>query len=273
MVVSGSNGTLGYISKFMIQSIVAHPDFSSTTETMNIVTSSADDLIAENSRIMGAVSNQGVTSPAYTNPIIDFILKSSYISDINYLTYDQSFSVTENSTSFIIPDLPCSSTGSISISFGIINYITTAPSWVNINSTSGNLTINAPVVFVPTSYEFYVDSTITGVTDLVHKVIKLTVLKWSSSNWMKCLGSNNLLWDVCNSGYILISGVWSASKSASELAQTLNTVNKSIIISIASFAIFSSLLNTSSTASLWMTINQLQIFNIIFSNNLTYFIR
>ena len=56
---------------------------------------------------------------------------------------------------------------------------TSVPSWVTINSATGELTISALNVTADTIYSFYAISTISGITDLIQKQIKVTVINCS----------------------------------------------------------------------------------------------
>ena len=131
------------------------------------------------------------------------------------------------------------------------------PLWVTIDSASGALNIAAPEVSADTEYDFYIDSTISGVVYPIQKLVKLKILNWAPSNWKKCISSNSTIWEVCNSGYFLVSG---ACQTSSDTAQALSTTITSIVIAITGVVVLTSLINTSSITSLWMTINQLQLF-------------
>ena len=168
----------------MIQSISAHPDFQTTaTWTMNILSSGTEDIVADSGQTIGTVTTQTVSSPAYTNQTVTYVLGTSYTSDVNYLTADQTISAMENSTTQILPDLPCSVAGSTSISFSIANYITsTVPSWVSIDSVSGNLSINAPEVSFDTEHDFYINSAVSGVSTPIQKLIRLVITNCAAKN-------------------------------------------------------------------------------------------
>ena len=160
------------------------------------------------------------------------------------------------------PDLPCSISGSISISFSISNYTTSiVPTWVSVNSSFGILTIITPEVIANTEYDFYISSIIDGVSDPVQKLIKLTILNWVPDNWQKCTSTSATICETCNFGYYLSSNGWQTS---SETAQTLSTVTTSVVVAITRIVVFTSLINTSSIANLWMTVNQLQLFFLIY---------
>ena len=178
-------------------------------------------------------------------------------SDVNYLTDDQSISTAESFTSIITPDLPCSISGSTSISFSIGNYLKPAPSWVSIGSTSGALTIIAPEVALDTEFDFYINSDVSGVSSPIHKLIKLTILNCISSNCQRCVNSSGSICAVCISGYDLNSGTCVQNL---DVAKALSSATKAMGGAIIGVSIFTSLLNAASLASLWMTINQLQLF-------------
>ena len=181
----------------------------------------------------------------------------------------------ENTATQILPDLPCSISGSTSISFSTANYMTsTVPSWVAIDSVSGILSINAPEISLDTEYDFYINSAVSGVSSSIYKLIKLTITNCAAKNWKKCSSTNNLTCDVCLSGFVLSSGVWDISKTTtsqssqetSETAKALSTITTSTLIAITGIVALTSLINTTNIASLWMTINQLQLFFILAFN-------
>ena len=141
-----------------------------------------------------------------------------------------------------------------------------APAWVIIDSISGTLAITTPEVDLDTDYYFYIDSTISGVTSKIQKLIKLSILNCTSSKCQKCSNTNSSTCEIWKSGYNLVSGSWSAPiqnsvvEVASKAAQTLSTVTTSVVAANVGVTVFTSLLSTVSIASLWMTINQLQLF-------------
>lgn len=53
----------------------------------------------------------------------------------------------------------------------------TVPSWVTIDSSTGVLTATKPKVSVDTEFSFNVDSTISGFSSPVQKLVKLTIKK------------------------------------------------------------------------------------------------
>ena len=90
----------------------------------------------------------------------------------------------ENSTTQILPDLPCTISGSTSISFSTANYMTsTVPSWVAVDSVSGILSINAPEVSLDTEYDFYINSVVSGgALNPIQKLIELTITNCAANN-------------------------------------------------------------------------------------------
>ena len=148
------------------------------------------------------ISEFGVTIPAveasftpggmsYSNQTVTYEFLSSTTSDVYYQLADQSISVIESSTSSLTPDLPCSSSGSTTITYTTANYgSTTVPSWVSINSNTGALSITSTVVDADTEYNFYINSAITGSSDLYQKKVKLIVINCSVLNCQTCTTSS-----------------------------------------------------------------------------------
>ena len=166
----------------------------------------------------------------------------------------------ENSTTQTLPDLPCSISGSTSISFSTANYMTsTVPSWVAIDSVSGVLSVNSPEVSLDTEYDFYINSAVSGVSSPIQKLIKLIITNCAAKNWKKCISTNSLTCETCLSGYVLSLGVWDTPK-ASETAKALSQTITSVVIAITWIVVLASMINTASIANLWMIINQLQLF-------------
>ena len=81
----------------------------------------------------------------------------------------------------------------------------TVPSWITINSLTGVLTITAPNVSADTEFYFYATSSITGVSNPVQKLIKLTVVNCQVQNWDKCSMSSSTTWVTWSSGSTLNS--------------------------------------------------------------------
>ena len=138
----------------------------------------------------------------------------------------------------------------------------TVPSWVAIDSVSGVLYINAPEVSLDTEHDFYINSAVSGVSNPIQKLIKLIITNCAAKNWKKCISTSSLTCETCLSGYVLSSGVWDAP-NASETAKALSKTVTSVIITITGIVVLTSIINTSSIANLWMTINQLQLFLIV----------
>ena len=256
----------GYTAKIISQSISAHPEFQITAIwTMNLLLSGTDDIVADSGQTIGTTTTQTVSSPAYTNQTVTFVPGISYTSDVRYLIADQKIYAMENSATQILPDLTCSNSGSTSISFSISNYMTsTVPSWVAFDSISGILSINAPEVSLETEYHFFINSAVNGASSPIQKLIKLIIINCSAKNWKKCISTNSLTCETCVSDYILTSGVWEISKTtSSETAKALSKTTTSTVIAITGIVVLASILNTTSIANLWMTINQLQLFFLL----------
>ena len=160
------------------------------------------------------------------------------------------------------PNLSCSFSGSTSIDFSLSSYNGgNIPSFVSVNSATGVLTIAAPSVSSSTTYSFYIDSTVSGISEPVQKIINLTVKKCTVSNCKTCTVTDSSVCATCNSGFSLSSGSYNLWESKmSNLANLLSIINQVIIGTIVLISVGSFLTNLSSMASLWSVISQLQIF-------------
>ena len=132
----------------------------------------------------------------------------------------------------------------------------TAPSWVQINTSTGQLTITAPGVNSDSNFSFYVVSSVSGTSISVQKLITLTVSKCQVQNWLMCSSTNALVWITQSSGSPLNSGsLITASNTSQTLRVTIiSTLGVSLwLVTIVSF------MNPASTTSLWSMINQAQL--------------
>ena len=275
----GGHATNAYVTKFMVQAKVAHPDFSDAAWTMDLLTSGTDNIIVDSGQTIGSITSQTVSPQSYTNQSVTYVSGTSYTSTINFMTSDLSISVVENNTVLKTPDLPWLLSGSTPISFGLSNYFgSTVPSWITIDPSSGDLTIIAPSVSIDTEFDFYIDSNVSGVTGSIQKLIKLTILDWVSSNWNRCSSTSNTIWELCSTGYILTSGSWNPSNNSSNssssqglqnnsssslvhISKAIDIMIVSIVSTVVGWVVIAGFMNSSSIAALWMT--------IIEKNNLT----
>ena len=119
----------------------------------------------------------------YANMSATYVSGISTSSDVYYQIVTQSISVVEDNTVAITPDLSCSFSGSTSIAYSTSNYGSSAvPSWVSIDSDTGVLAISAPSVDADTEFDFYVSSSVSGLSSPVMKLIKLTLANCQVQN-------------------------------------------------------------------------------------------
>ena len=197
---------------------------------MNALPSGSYDVATETGMPALISSVPTLSLVTYINQSYTFV--QSYTTDVYYQTEVQSVSVTEKTSTQVLPDLSCSLSSSTSIVFSLGSYNNEGiPSWIAINSNTGLLTIVSPEVDQDTNYSFYVNAAITGVSQQTKKLIKLTVKDWST--W----GSQS-------------------AKALSITVQSLVTVT--VIISMAS-----TILNATSGSSIWSLINQVQLFFLL----------
>ena len=205
---------------------------------MTAPSSGTDDIISQSGVTIAAAdaSFTPVSTVTYTNQSVTYNIFSSTISDVYFQVNTQTYSVCESTTSTQTPNLPCSFSGSTSITYSLSSYNgSIVPSFVSINSTTGILTVTAPCVTSSTDYTFMVLSAVSGMTDPAQTIIKLSVKD-------------------CTVG----------SCSSSEVAKSLSTTIQGAIIATTLLSFVLSLANLSSLASLWSAINQMQILFLIF---------
>ena len=173
------------------------------------------------------------------------------------------FSIIEGYSRQVSLNLTCSTTGTTLISYSIADYGgTTAPSWVSIDSASGLLTISATSVTSNSEFSFYVNSLVTGLTDPVQKLIKITVLDCSITSCLKCSANSGDTWISWNSGFELTNNQC-ISQSDYQTAKDVTITSQSIIGLTAVTVTWLSIMNPSSILSLWSMINQVQLFLLL----------
>ena len=240
---------------------------------MTALSTGTDDIVAQSGVTISAPDAYFTpVAGTYANQTVTYNLVSSTNSDAYLQIATQAFSVTESTTSTQTPNLSCSFSGSTSITFSLSSYNgAIIPSFISINSTTGVLTIAAPSVSSSTTYSFYIDSTVSGISGPVQKIINLTVNKsvvsnsqiCAASNCQKCSATDSTVCTSCNSGYSLSSGsckliVSEVPKAEVEQSSVQIITGATLVLGLAS-----SLLNTSSMASLWSMLNQTQIFFLL----------
>ena len=272
----------------MPQAFNAHPEFNNAVVfSLNILSAGVEDITIENGVILPSTYYVEVSSVLYTNQTFSYTSSIIYTSDIYFQTKAKSFSKLEHRNAHITVDLPWSYSGSTSISYNIKSYKTSVPSWISINSNTGDLTVDAPTVSEDTEYEFYISSAISGVSEPVLTLVKLTLLSCNVLNWQTWTSSSVSIWEIWNSGYSISYGKWEVitAQSSSPASQTptsdetipsnwslspkSNLVNTLFIViwsmlGVIAFAvIISKLASCSSMTGFWLLIYQIQLLFIL----------
>ena len=191
VIAFGAKSSNGYMFRFILQAMNDVTVLAASAITINALSAGTNDIVTETGVTLTAASTSTTSIPTFATKSITYNLVSSTKSDVYYQLADQSISVIESSTSSSTPDLPCSSSGSTTITYTTGNYGSTAvPSWVSINSNTGALSILTPVVNTDTEYNFYINSVITGSPGPSQKKIKLTVMNCAISNCETCTASS-----------------------------------------------------------------------------------
>ena len=135
---------------------------------------------------------------------------------------------------------------------------------MQINASTGKLTITAPGVSSDSAFSFYIVSSFPGTSISVQKLINLTVTKCQVQNWQVCSSSNASTWDTWSSGYTINSGSWIIdSNTANDADQYISEPIKVTIITTLGVSLWTvaivSFANPASIASFWSIINQCQL--------------
>ena len=162
----------------------------------------------------------------------------------------------EDTSLKVTPDLTCSYSGSTTITYSITNYLTQAPSWVSINSISGQLSISAPSVTADTTYSFYINSAVSGSS--TQKLISVTVLNWAVKSCSACSSSPSIC-STCNYNYNLTTSGTCLINTASETAKAQATTSQATTGAVSWVTSFSGLSNISSLGNLWAMLGQIQL--------------
>ena len=278
-IISGDISTYAYKTKFLAESILAHPDFLSSSIAMNLLAIGSNDVMTESGISISSPVSSTATSQGFSNHTLTYLGGSNTVSDVYFQTDTYSFSVIENTITKFSTNLSWSISGTTSITFSIGDYNgEVAPSWISINSNNGTMTINSPNISSDTDYKFYINANIAGVSNPIQTLIKLKVIAWVVLNCQKC-STNILIWDLWDTGYDLNLSICEASSSLNtsssnsssssendsiKTAKILRMSNQSIIGATVIVTIKSSIANVSSTSSLWSLINQMQLLFLLF---------
>ena len=253
---------MGFITKFMPEAFIANPSFMTTSWTIDILSSTIEPIQSDSAISIDSINSNSISSSSISDSSISSSSNSIYVSDVYFQTNSLSYSYTEKNSMQITIEAPCSSSDSTSISFSRGDYNgVTAPSWANVNQATGSLSLITPEVSSDNQVDFYIYSNISGVSDLIPKLISVKVLNWNVDNCYRCAITSTSTWEACNSGYNLHNGGWI---KPNKTAQSLKTTSQTILGSTTGVVAVFSLFNVSSISSLWSMMNQLQLFFLLF---------
>ena len=146
---------------------------------MNIIPDGSYDIISQAGESIGNIVDYLSNIITYSSLMLSFSLDSEVLSDIHFITSDQSISIISGNSYEIAIELTCSSSGSTSIIYHIATYHgEQLPSWLSLDSKTGILSIVAPNSLSITTYNFYALTYISGYSDPIQKlIIVLMMLK------------------------------------------------------------------------------------------------
>ena len=99
IIVTGTNSLGGYISKFPIESIDAHRDFSQANFTIDVIPNNTLEILSENSQIPLITETMSLifSYRSFSLPsTLSYYIFFNYKSDVYYQLQDQSILLIEN---------------------------------------------------------------------------------------------------------------------------------------------------------------------------------
>ena len=136
-------------------------------------------------------------------------------------------------------------------------------SWININSTTGVLSISSPEVLENKTFTFSLYSSVTGFLNPSVKNISLTVQNCISQNCNKWLSTSKSTWEVCNVKYLLKSGNCELIEVPSAASEAWSSASSSTTGASFGLVAIMGIINTASIATLWSMINQIQLYFLL----------
>ena len=134
-------------------------------------------------------------------------------SNVSFQAWTKYLSVNENTSLNVTPNLPCSPDESFQYNLWS-TWASTAPSWIEFDSGSLTLIINAPNVDSDQEFDFYITSGPVGTNNLYQTLFKLTVVNCKIQNCLQC-SSSLLTWSKCKTGFLLVNDSWSSQNTNS----------------------------------------------------------
>ena len=136
---------------------------------------------------------------------------NSFDSSIKYdMDSYTNLSLDSNKTYALSPSVTYSTNPSDVITYTLGSYNNQSPpSWASINSTTGKLNLNTPILSTETNYCFSIITQITGKPSSVTKAIYLTVeafVPWNVQNCAEWVSRSSTNWQTWINGYNLNQG-------------------------------------------------------------------
>ena len=264
-----------FIAKFMGGSVGSLSDFSlsSPFQITSYVPNSAD-FSSESGQTISSSSTITIGTNSDTDSTPTYWANTPSTSDVLFQTNYQTYFFTGGYSQQFTPSLPWSYNGNTVITYSIVDCsgCTSVATFVSIDSSTGVLTITAPSVLVDTVYNFYINSATTSNTNLAQNLISFTIKGWLAESCQKWSSTDSSVWVTWTNNYELKSGKWSAvetqksttNSEAKATAEALSSASGAVVGATSGIVGFGSLMNTSSMASLWSLVNQMQIFFLLF---------
>lgn len=155
-----------------------HPDFYPPGNVLSLITDASYSFTVEIPGTMTPVSftfttgTQAITS---TSPVP--VLADIFVNDAFFQTTEENTTITTGSPFSLALNLTCSQGGASTITYSLtVLPAETLPAWLNIDSTTGELTGTPPSTATGTTYPIIIVSSSTSFTAPVNKPVNLEVI-------------------------------------------------------------------------------------------------
>ena len=136
---------------------------------------------------------------------------NSFESSIKY-DYDAYINSTlDSNVAYVLsPSLTYSTNPSDIITYSLGDYLSQSPpSWASVNSSTGKMSLNTPILSAAATYWFSIVTQISGKPSSVIKPIYLTVsttVPWNVQNCKTWVNKRSTVWSECLDGFTLYQG-------------------------------------------------------------------
>ena len=249
------------------QFIEYHEDLRlATSSTIEPITSYSISEYIPASRSITQTSNTGSNNTNLNVTVTTVASSITFSSDISFNVFSKTAKVDRDTVTQLNIRLPCYETTFTTFTYTLADYGSNLlPSWVTLDSANYKLNLTTPDVSTTTAYRFAVNVTFENDINIYQKPITINVIynECEVEHWYECeiSGKECKQWD---SGYEMKNGATSCDKIESAEEVDILSYTTIAILSIGiTVSVSASLLTSSSPQSIWLMVNQYQLYILL----------